>query len=232
MAIRPFLAMTAAEMRNCPHIPPKIAWMACHFSPYGRGLSNVPHNLPEGSLLVVDDITPIHGHDPEVITRQLMDCTDALGLSGILLDFQRPEYPETAELVKYLADALPYPFAVSEYYAKDIDIPIFLPPAPPSVPLQEHLAPWKNREIWLDVSSRGETLILTEEGCNIASLPPWEFPESGFTEEALHCHYHITLQETTAEFTLWRTKEDLAQLLMDAEKIGVTTTVGLYQELK
>ena len=64
MAIAPFLAMTGAEMRNNSVLPDKIAWMACHFSPYGTGLSNLPKNLPAGSLLMVDDITPPHGHDP------------------------------------------------------------------------------------------------------------------------------------------------------------------------
>ena len=60
MAIAPFLAMTAAEMQNSSQLPPKIAWMACHFSPYGLGLSNLPKELPSDSLLMVDDITPPH----------------------------------------------------------------------------------------------------------------------------------------------------------------------------
>ena len=64
MAITPFLAMTAAEMRNISVCPPKIAWMACHFSPYGLGLSNMPKDLPSNSLLIVDDYTPPSGHDP------------------------------------------------------------------------------------------------------------------------------------------------------------------------
>ena len=58
MAIAPFLAMTAAETRNHSVLPPKIAWMACHFSPYGLGLSNLPQRLPPHALLLLDDITP------------------------------------------------------------------------------------------------------------------------------------------------------------------------------
>ena len=42
MVIRPFLAMTAAEIRANPDISSPIGWMACHFSPYGTGLSNLP----------------------------------------------------------------------------------------------------------------------------------------------------------------------------------------------
>ena len=52
MAITPFLAMTAAEIEHSTPLPPNVAWMACHFSPYGAGLSNLPKNLPAGSLLI------------------------------------------------------------------------------------------------------------------------------------------------------------------------------------
>ena len=89
MAIAPFLAMTAAEICACPVLPPKIAWMACHFSPYGLGLSNLPKTLPPGSLLMVDDITPPHKHDPALIGKQLHSCVEALQCSAVLLDFQR-----------------------------------------------------------------------------------------------------------------------------------------------
>lgn len=71
MAIRPFLAMTAAEIRGTETLPSKTAWMACHFSPYSTGLSNLPKDLPPGSMVILDDITPIHGHDAEAIAAQL-----------------------------------------------------------------------------------------------------------------------------------------------------------------
>ena len=48
MAIGRYFAMTAAEIRGCSALPAGIAWMACHFSPYGTGLSNLPPELPEG----------------------------------------------------------------------------------------------------------------------------------------------------------------------------------------
>lgn len=232
MAIRPFLAMTAAEMRNTAILPSRIAWMACHFSPYGRGLSNVPSALAHGSLLILDDITPIRGHDPEVITRQLMQAMEQLQFSGILLDFQRPGNRETADLAAYLASALPCPAAVSQCYAEGTDCPVFLSPSAPSVPLKAHLSPWENREVWLDVSTWGEILILTEDGCKSTPLPPWESPGVGFSDETLHCHYQIAENETSARFTLWRTEEDLLLFLKEAEALGVTQTVGLFQELK
>lgn len=230
MAITPFLAMTAAEMGNCAHLPPKIAWMACHFSPYGRGLSNLPPSLPEGSVLMVDDMTPMHGHDPEIITQQLMDVMQHQRLTGILLDFQRKEIPEEAELAAYLTQALPCPVIMSEHYADHTSV--FLSPVPLSVPLQDYLSPWKGKDIWLDLGCWGEILTLTEEGCQSSPLPPWELPEEGFMEEILHCHYRITEKRSAIEFTLWRTEEDLSALSKEAEELGISNAVGLNQELK
>ena len=106
MAIRPFLAMTAAEIRGTETLPPKTAWMACHFSPYSTGLSNLPKALPPGSMVILDDITPIHGHDSETIADQLHPRLDALKCSGVLLDFQRPGYEEAELLAGRLSEAL------------------------------------------------------------------------------------------------------------------------------
>ena len=228
MAIVPYLAMTAAEMRNCSDFPRNTAWLACHFSPYGTGLSNLPRTLPPSSLLIVDDITPIHGHDPEVIARQLMDRAEVLKLSGILLDFQHPKKQETEELVHYLAEVLPCPVAAPENDSGSS--PIFLPPVPPSLSVKEYLLPWRERDIWLDVSFEGEVLTLSEDGCKTAPLSPWNCPEDGYQEETLHCHYHISLRENSAVFTLWRTKDDLDKLLKEAETLGVTNAIGLFQE--
>lgn len=111
MAIRPFLAMTAAEIRGTETLPPKTAWMACHFSPYSTGLSNLPKALPPGSMVILDDITPIHGHDSETIAAQLRPRLDALECSGVLLDFQRPGYEEAELLAGRLSEALPCPWA-------------------------------------------------------------------------------------------------------------------------
>lgn len=232
MAIAPFLAMTAAEMGNAADFPKKSAWMACHFSPYGLGLSNLPQDLPPHALIVLDDITPIRGHLPEIITQQLLTCTEGSSCRGVLLDFQRELCPETAELAKHLVSTLPCPVIVSAGYAKAFPCPVFLPPVPPSMPLQEYLSPWKDREIWLEIGLEGETLTLTERGCEIAPLPYADFGPEGFAEEALHCHYRIETNKTSVRFTLWRTKEDLAALLEEAERLGVTGAVGLYQQLQ
>ena len=232
MAMRPFLAMTAAEIRKNIILPEKSAWMACHFSPYGRGLSNLPRFLPEGSLLMVDDITPLRGHDPEIITQQLIHCTESLNLQGILLDFQWPNDPEIAELVRCLSKSLPCPPAVSEAYADAAELPVFASPVPPSVPLREHLAKWEGREIWLDISTWGEDLLLSEEGCSASPISSWDLQESGFPDNTLHCHYKAELTENAARITLWRTWDDLSALLEEADSLGVKAAVGLYQELQ
>ena len=231
MAIRPFLAMTAAEMREVSAFPHKAAWMACHFSPYGRGLSNLPRTLPENSLLIVDDITPIHGHDPEIITHQLIECHNTLNTQGILLDFQRAGNPETAELVQYLSRTIPCPLAISEGYADSADLPVFVSPVPPSTVLREHLVKWTNREIWLDIAPTCETLTVTEKGCQFSLAPSQVMPPVSFPEEFLHCHYTVSLDQNSAVFTLCRTESDLHSLLKQAEQLGIRKAVGLYQEL-
>lgn len=231
MALTPFLAMTAAEIEKVSAFPANIAWMACHFSPYGLGLSNLPKDLPPGSLLMVDDITPPHGHDPILIAEQLISCAETLQCSGFLLDFQRQNCPETAALAKHLAQALPCPTAVSESYADDLDCPVFLPPVPASVVPEDYFAPWKDREIWLEIGLCGETLTLTQHGCSVTPLP---FPDSyreGFSEPKLHSHYSIETDENSARFTLWRNSDDIKQLLEETASLGVTAAVGLFQEL-
>ena len=202
MAIAPFLAMTAAEMYGFSTLPPKIAWMACHFSPYGLGLSNLPKNLPAGSLLMVDDITPPHGHDPLLIAEQLSTCVESMQCCGVLLDFQRAGCDETNVIVKQLTEALPCPVAVSACYAKQFDCPVFLPPVPPSVPPEEYLLPWKGREIWLEAGLEGELLILTEQGCKVISLPYSNTETDSFFDQALYCHYTIDTNEKAARFTI------------------------------
>lgn len=229
MAFRPFLAMTAAEMRNCAAFPAKVSWMACHFSPYGLGLSNLPQALPPGSILILDDITPLHGHKPEVIAVQLAQCVQALQCAGVLLDFQRPDVEETAILVRFLAKSLPCPVAVSDLYAVGLTCPVFLSAPPCHVPLEEHMEPWQDREIWLEMALCKEVITLSSSGPEIAPLPFRK--EEGFAEETLHCHYRVQTMEDCAIFTLWRTREDLDALLEEAEGLGISSGIGLYQEL-
>ena len=230
MDIVHYLAMTAAEIGANPPLPPKIAWMACHFSPYSAGLSNCPRQLPPGSLLILNDFSPIHGHSPEAVAVQLRSWVEDFQCSGVLLDFQRPGNTETAALTEYLEGSLPCPVAVSHLYADSLSCPVFLPPVPVQTPVAEYLAPWQGREIWLETALDAVKITLTEKGASFAPLPRADSEKNDFRDEKLHCRYRISLSENRAEFLLYRAKEDLASLLRDAASHGVTTAVGLYQE--
>lgn len=229
MALPLYLAMTAAEMGNATSLPGLVGYMACHFSPYGQGLSSCPKALPENSILIVDDITPISPfHNPQVICRQLQMLAERFGLKGIVLDFQREKMPKTQELVKAVYRTLQLPVVVSHRYGECTDGPVLLPPCPADMPLQEHLAPWKGRQIWLEAALEGLQLRLTEDGCSILSAPSTDTP---LHDEALCCHYRVETGKDYALFSLRRTRQDLDALLEKAESLGVTAAIGLYQEL-
>lgn len=232
MPIPHYLAMTGAEMAGNTDFPRHTAWMACHFSPGGTGLSNLPKWLPAASVLILDDSTPIHSHDPAQIAAELAACMEKLQCTQLLLDFQRPGEAQTRELTEYLCQALPFPMAVSEPYAHGLDCGVFLSPILPDESMASRLARWPGREVWLDTTMGGMEIVLTEKGAKSVSLPPWEHPEGGLEDSGLHCHYQILLDETKAVFTLWRTMEDIAAQLEEAEALGVTAAVGLYQEFR
>lgn len=231
MAIAPFLAMTAAEIRANPNISFPMGWMACHFSPYGTGLSNLPEELPDGSLLILNDRTPWWNHDPLLIAAQLEERLTGLSCRGLLLDFQRPGKEEVAELAELLTRQLSCPVGVSEGYAAELSCPVFLPPVPLGQMVEDYLAPWQGREIWLELALDCEAVTLTAEGATTTPLPWWERPAGGHADQNLHCHYHIQTEENEVVFTLHRTREDLESLLTEAANFGVTAAVGLWQEL-
>lgn len=225
MATELFLAMTASEFMQCPSLPPNPAWMACHFSPYGTGLSNLPGELPQGAMVILNDRTPVSGHDPDRIAQQL----SGLGCSRILLDFERQDESQTAAIVERILDTLPCPVGVSEHYARDSAWPIFLPPIPPHISPGDYLAPWQGREVWLEAALNTVCLTVTAEGCQICPAdPPEKLPHRDST---LFCHYQTEVSKEQIRFTLHRTPEDLTQLLEEVRQYGVTLSVGLYQEL-
>ena len=221
--------MTADEFASAPTLPDKIAWMACHFSPYSTSLSNLPPKLPPDSLLILNDSTPPGHQDPAEIAKELENTLKIWNCSGILLDFQRPVCDLSMRIIKQLLE-LDCPVCISEGYAKELDCPVFLPPPPITTPLEEYIAPWKDREIWLDTALNCAQITVTKSGS--AVLPISDRPEYPFADEALHCHYHIALKDDAVIFSLQRTKDDLDALLKEAENLGITSAVGLYQELK
>ena len=231
MALPLYLALTAAEFQKCSSLPEHVAWMACHYSPYGLGLSNLPRELPQSAMLILNDRTPPHSHNPDLIARQLKELVDTFQCGSILLDFQHPDLTENAAVVKAVTTALSCPIGVSELYARDLPCAVLLPPVPPHVPLEEYLSPWQGREIWLEIAPGGEVITVTDQGSSVSPLSSTELPEAALEDPALHCHYHIRTFDDRIDFTLWRTKDDLTALLQQAEALGVTHAVGLWQEL-
>lgn len=232
MPIAHYLAMTAGEMTGKSVFPNPVAWMACHFSLYDRGLSNLPRWLPPGSLLILDDSTPMEDHDPQRIAAELNACMERLECAALLLDFQRPEAEQVQALAAYLCSTLPFPLVVSETYAEELECGVFVSPIPLDETMASRLTRWRGRKIWLDTSMEGLELILTEDGVKETPLSSLEYPETGLEDRKLHCHYRISLRESSAVFTLWRTEEDVCAQLKEAQMLGVTSAIGLYQEFK
>ena len=231
MALPLYLAMIAAEIMAISSPPANCAYMACHFSPYGNGLSNCPRELPPDTMLILNDRIPIHGHSPERIESQLLELHSKLHFHSLLLDFQRPGYAETAALSAHLVKALPLPVGVSDMYAQGLDCPVFLSAPSPDIPLSRYLQSWNDREIWLEAALDGVEITLTETGATTIPCSPEEVSKASHSDPTLHCHYQIDTEDSLARFTIFRTREDLNDLLKEAEDLGVTQAVGLYQQL-
>lgn len=229
MAFVLYLAMTAAEFHTDSPLPCPTAWMACHFSPYGTALSNLPSALPKGSLLILNDRTPVFGHNPERIAQQLAETAEQFECSGILLDFQRPDEERTGSIAEAIA-ALPYPVAVTPQYAEKLDCAVFLPPPPMTTPLKTHLAPWQGRKIWLEAAMEKQCVRVDKTG---SKALPWDGDPlpCPHTDEALHCTYRIEVHSDHIDFFLRRDEAQLRALLEEGEQLGISRFVGLYQQL-
>lgn len=227
MAIHTILAMTGPEIKNCAVLPSKIAWMACHFSPNDAGISNLPQGLPESSMVILSDEHPFKDHDPERIIHQL----SALKPKEVLLDFQRPPTSQTAALARALVQALPCPVGVPPPYAEGLDCPVFLPPVPPHIPLGDHLLPWQNREIWLETALDASEITVTAQGSSTRNSPFAAPVENPHRDTSLHCHYSIREEPNTLRFYLYRTREDVSDLLNFSNFPNIKYALALFQEL-
>ncbi len=232
MGIPLYLAMTAAEMQSASKMPTYCGWMACQFSPYSEGISNIPTSLPAQSMVILNDRFPCQGHTPGLIADQLLNIVESFGCAYALLDFQRPVTPEGMAVVRSVAGALPCPVGVSVDYSKELTCcPVFLPPCPLHQPLDTYLKPWEHREIWLEAGLFQQIHTITKEGaCYTSQFPPCPIPK-GFFDHELCCRYHAELRENQIRFTLWDTPESLQKKLQKAHSLGVSKAVGLYQEL-
>ena len=224
--------MTAAEFASCAQPPPRMAWMACHFSSYGTGLCNFPPAMADGSMVIVNDRTPIYGHSPELICQQLTDLCEKHKIDAVLLDFQRPDFPQLQQLAQLLTRELPCPVGVSELYSQGLNCPVFVSPPPPHHTLAKHLQTWQGREIWLEAATGYWELTVDTSGMSLEEVPPFSPAESHFYEPSVHSQYYIKCEDSFARFHMWRSEQALQQLLADAAQLGVTRSIGLYQQLK
>ena len=231
MVLPLYLALTGAEISSQAALPAPMAYMACSFSAYTQGLSGIPAKLPPGSMLILNDRMHCQGHSPALVADQLREALTQLECESLLLDFQRPPGPESEAIARMIVQSLSCPVAVTADFAEALDCPVFLSPAPLQIPLPEYLAPWKNREVWLEAALGQTDIVLTSEGCSAAVQFPPEQLQVGFYEETLCCQYRTRVDVDSIRFTLFDTRESLEKKLGLAAALGVTRAVGLWQEL-
>lgn len=231
MVLPLYLAMTAAEMFSRCSLPSRFAYMACHFSPYTQGITNIPDQLPPGAMLILNDRMCCKGHSADLVVSQLLEVITRQNCESVLLDFQRPPEIESLTMVNTIIQSLPCPVAVTEGYGTGHSCPVFLSPAPMHMPLSEYLEPWTGREIWLEAALCQEVITVTDGGTEYTPVFPTGELTGGFYEETLRCMYHTEVTPEQIRFTLFETPETLEQKLEHAHSLGVSRAIGLWQEL-
>ena len=231
MALPLYLAMTASEMSSINSFPPHFAYMACHFSPYGQGLSNLPTSLPPNAVLILNDNFPCQSHSPGLVADQLNHVIDSFHCENLLLDFQRPPCPESEQLINTLVSSTTVPVAISQGHSRNWKGAVFLPPCPLHVSLEEYLQPWQGQEIWLEAALCQENIVITPQGTVHIPQFPAQGLDGGFFDDDLCCQYRIHTDEESITFTLFDTPGSLTNKFSQAEKLGVSRIVGLWQEL-
>ena len=230
MALPLNLAMTQSEIAAADQLPSRLAWMSCQFSPFTKGITNIPRSLPEGAMLILDDRQNCFTHSPDLVARQLLDAVQQFGCESVLLDFQRPADPESITMARTIVEALLCPVAVTEEFAKDLTCPVFLAPCPLHMPLQTYLQPWQGRELWMEAALCQEIITVTRKGTAFTPDYPVDLT-GGFFEPNLLCRYRIAVSPEKITFTLFDTSESLKKKLEQAHTLGISRFVGLYQEL-
>ena len=209
MPIPVYYAMTMQEMRAAERYPEHLALIDFCSS-------------AKDAIVILTDRKPWD-------IRQLQTIVD--NQNKILLDFQRPDDPENHRLIAEL-ERLGLPYCATGIYADKYDCAVLLPPVPPTRALADHIAPWKGRALWLELALDGQCITLTKDGATDRYISHAEQHRHCHCDAELHCHYCIRTMQSSAEFTLWRTKEDIADLLKEAESLGVRLAIGLWQEWK
>lgn len=230
-----YFALTAGELAAWEG--ENAAWMACQFASGNDGLSNLPQALPPNSLLILNDQTPAHQHDPARIQKELQETLEKFGCSGLLLDFERKPTESSGAIAKAAAKAaaeLGLFCAVPESYLDcGKDAALFLPmPAP----LSEPDFP-QSRPLVLELAPRALQLFVTEKGAEEKIVPYWELAQEGkshtlFRDKTEKYDYFCKLQPGLASYSILETAESLQAFWENVCKLpSVLGGVGLYQEL-
>lgn len=227
-----YLAMTSQEIAHFEDISSTLCYMSCHFSSSGTGLFNLPDHLPPHSLLCIDDSTPIINHDPKSVCKQIHDIIGNQYIDGILLDFQRQENPITQKIIEAILDHIHCPVAVSHIYAKEYTCPVFLPPLPLRTTLSDYLSPWSGRDIWLEIGTDKQMATVTSDRFAVEDIQDLPNDCPYYKEASLLCHYSTHIKPDRITFYLHRTAEDLMELQLQAQRMGVSKFVGLWQQLQ
>ncbi len=228
MALKVYLAMTESEIREKSPSLPAVAWLTGGFIRETGELVGMGALCPEGTMLTVTDSAGLEGLDLDGALSALMRTVEEYHCESILLDFQQPECPEAAALAERVVNAATCPVGVSAKYAVD-GCAVLVPPVPVDRTVEEYLEAWRGREIWLELSREGKHMTVGEDGVSEESVDGTE-PGPHY-EKQFCCHYDLQIGEHAAHFYLSRGKEDLLAMMERAESLGVTRTVGLYQEL-
>ena len=224
MSMPLYLAMTAAEISRKEQLPQHLAYMACHFSPYSTGLSNMPNQLPKNTMVILNDRIPVCGQDPDTVACQLAQLCEETEADSILLDLQRPFDDHTEKIVRAILDTAVCPVGVSEIYAYNLDTPVFISVPPLNQTFTQHAKRWEGREIWLEAALEQATYAITETDCR----PVYSTSTAPLSCPSLFCHYGFREEADQVILSLERTREDLLALI---DESPVTKTIGLYQQL-
>lgn len=222
-----YLAMTAAELSAASGNPYGCGVMTQCFSSQGSGPGYLPEALPEGSVLLLNDHVPFDGHDIFRIGSHLAQYCAQKNPRAVILDFQRSFTPDLQALTAHLNACLPVPVIPPPAYADNG--PVFLPPVPTNKSPEKILAPWKGREIWLELTFLGQQFSVTETGCSITSLS-YPLRDTPFYDRQALCHYRIEETDEAVLFRLHRTRDDYTLFLQEAAEMGVCGAIALFQE--
>ena len=227
MVLPLYLAMMDREMQDSPTLPPHIARMGCTFDPDGPGLLDLPESFPQDGMLIVDDRNPIGSHDPDAVTAMLAEAADRLGISCILLDFERPVTAAAQAMAARLSNALPCPVGMPPAYGAALDTPLFLTPCPLHVPMAEYLKPWQDREIWMEARMLRQSITVTPTGTVYGIPSPVDHLNGGYYDDVLRCECITEIMQQQVRFTLYDTPESLQQKWKHP---NITRAIGLYQD--